>query len=182
MVRKCQVLNAHANANFPREVIFIFQLQNFFDNNIFNANLEHGKEKIYLQAWCALSSDITTQGPVQNRNWYLFNSSPVPFFSFASIMTHEWDLDCGLRSEGGMYLQTKPKLLPTIFITTADRAAGNATSGELKCDVANTTPNEEFCMPTCTKHCIVCCWGTSKLLFCFVFLILCWSDQWQFKN
>jgi hypothetical protein len=51
-----------------------------------------------------------------------------------------------------MYLQTKPKLLPIIFITTADKAGGKATSGELKCDVANTTPNEEFCMPTCNLY------------------------------
>lgn len=55
-----------------------------------------------------------------------------------------------------MYLQTKPKLLPIIFITTADRAGGKATSGEPKCDVANTTPNEEFCMPTCNVQVNLC--------------------------
>lgn len=31
---------------------------------------------------------------------------------------------------------------------TADIAAGNATIGDVKCDVARTTPKEEFCIPT----------------------------------
>lgn len=48
-----------------------------------------------------------------------------------------------------MYLQKKPRLLPMMFIITADIAGGNATIGEVKCDAANTTPKEEFCIPTC---------------------------------
>jgi len=36
-----------------------------------------------------------------------------------------------------------------MFIITADIAGGNATIGEVKCDAANTTPKEEFCIPTC---------------------------------
>lgn len=44
----------------------------------------------------------------------------------------------------------KPKLLPMIFIITAEMAAGSATKGEVKWEVAKTTPNEEFCIPTCS--------------------------------
>lgn len=54
-----------------------------------------------------------------------------------------------LESEGSTYLQKKPKLLPMMFIMTADIAAGNATIGDVKWDVARTTPKEEFCIPTC---------------------------------
>lgn len=42
----------------------------------------------------------------------------------------------------------KPKVLPMIFIITADIAGGNAIIGEEKWEVAKTTPNEEFCIPT----------------------------------
>lgn len=38
-----------------------------------------------------------------------------------------------------------------IFISTADIAEGKATMGEVKWDVAKTTPRDEFCMPTCIK-------------------------------
>lgn len=38
-----------------------------------------------------------------------------------------------------------------IFIMTADIAAGNATIGDVKWDVARTTPREEFCIPTCNE-------------------------------
>lgn len=55
------------------------------------------------------------------------------------------------ESEGSICLQMNPKLLPIIFITTADIAEGNATIGEMKWDVAKTTPKEEFCMPTCEE-------------------------------
>lgn len=51
--------------------------------------------------------------------------------------------------EGSINLQKKPKLLPMIFIITADIAGGNATNPEVKCEVAKTTPNDEFCIPTC---------------------------------
>lgn len=47
-----------------------------------------------------------------------------------------------------MCLQMKPKLLPIIFIITADMAEGNETSGEVKWEVAKTTPKAEFCIPT----------------------------------
>lgn len=53
------------------------------------------------------------------------------------------------ESEGLVYLQKKPRLLPMMFMITADIAGGNATMGEVKCDAANTTPKEEFCIPTC---------------------------------
>ena len=53
------------------------------------------------------------------------------------------------ESDGFLYLQRKPKLLPITFITTADTAGGTATIGEEKWEVAKTTPKEEFCMPTC---------------------------------
>uniref|UniRef100_M1A2Z7 Sodium-bile acid cotransporter n=1 Tax=Solanum tuberosum TaxID=4113 RepID=M1A2Z7_SOLTU len=53
------------------------------------------------------------------------------------------------ESEGSIYLQKKPKVLPIMFIMTADIAGGNATNGDVKCAVAKTTPKEEFCMPTC---------------------------------
>ena len=43
----------------------------------------------------------------------------------------------------------KAKLLPIIFITTADMAGGSATSGEVKWEVAKTKPKTEFCIPTC---------------------------------
>ena len=58
-------------------------------------------------------------------------------------------LGLSFESEGSMCLQMKPKLLPMIFMITADIAGGNATIGEAKCDVAKTTPKEEFCIPTC---------------------------------
>lgn len=63
---------------------------------------------------------------------------------------HCWSVEgiC-LRSDGSIYLQTKPKLLPIIFMITADIAGGSATRGDVKCDVASTTPKEEFCIPTC---------------------------------
>ena len=50
-----------------------------------------------------------------------------------------------------MYLQKKPKVLPMMFIITADIAGGNATIDDVKWAVAKTTPKEEFCMPTCKK-------------------------------
>lgn len=52
------------------------------------------------------------------------------------------------ESEGTLYLQKKPKLLPMIFIITADIAAGRAIAGVEKWEVAKTTPSEEFCIPT----------------------------------
>ena len=58
-------------------------------------------------------------------------------------------LGLSFESEGLMCLQMTPKLLPMIFMITADIAGGNATIGEAKWDVAKTTPNEEFCIPTC---------------------------------
>ena len=66
------------------------------------------------------------------------------FFHFSS--TSELLL---FSSDGFMCLQMKPKLLPMIFIITADIAGGNATIGDEKWEVAKTTPNEEFCIPTC---------------------------------
>lgn len=36
-----------------------------------------------------------------------------------------------------------------MFIMTAESAGGNATKGEEKCAVANTTPKDEFCIPIC---------------------------------
>lgn len=36
-------------------------------------------------------------------------------------------------------------------MSTADIAEGNATIGEVKWEVAKTTPSEEFCMPTCKE-------------------------------
>lgn len=55
------------------------------------------------------------------------------------------------ESEGSIYLQMNPKLLPMIFMITADIAGGNATIGEVKWDVAKTTPKDEFCIPTCEE-------------------------------
>lgn len=55
---------------------------------------------------------------------------------------------CVCESEGSKFLQKDPRLLPIMFIITADIAAGNATIAELKCAVAKTTPNDEFCIPT----------------------------------
>lgn len=55
------------------------------------------------------------------------------------------------ESEGFLYLQRKPKLLPITFIITADTAGGTTTIGEEKWEVAKTTPKEEFCMPTCKE-------------------------------
>lgn len=54
-----------------------------------------------------------------------------------------------------MYLQMKPKLLPIIFMIIADMAGGNATSGEVKWEVAKTTPKDEFCIPTCENEVLV---------------------------
>lgn len=39
-----------------------------------------------------------------------------------------------------------------IFIITADIAAGRAIPGVEKCEVAKTTPNDEFCIPTYEKQ------------------------------
>jgi hypothetical protein len=36
-----------------------------------------------------------------------------------------------------------------MFMMTAESAAGKATKEEEKCAVANTTPKDEFCIPTC---------------------------------
>lgn len=51
-------------------------------------------------------------------------------------------------SEGSTYLQQNARVLPIMFIITADIAGGNATIAELKCEVAKTTPNDELCIPT----------------------------------
>lgn len=51
-----------------------------------------------------------------------------------------------------MHLQMKAKLLPIIFISTADMAGGSATSGEVKWEAAKTTPKDEFCIPTCRNE------------------------------
>lgn len=52
---------------------------------------------------------------------------------------------------GLIHLQKKPKQLPIKFITIAEVAAGSATAGEEKWEVAKTTAKAEFCMPTCKK-------------------------------
>lgn len=88
-------------------------------------------------------------------------------FGFTTIQTigevawfhcsHSWTLRPS--SDGSRYLQKKPRLLPMTFISTADIAEGNATIGEVKCDVAKTTPREEFCMPTCNR------WSNNKNKF-----------------
>ncbi|KAG5592829.1 hypothetical protein H5410_043343 [Solanum commersonii] len=48
-----------------------------------------------------------------------------------------------------IHLQKKPKQLPIMLIMIAEVAAGNATAGEEKWEVAKTTPKAEFCMPSC---------------------------------
>ena len=50
-----------------------------------------------------------------------------------------------------MYLQTTPRVLPIMFIITADKAGGNATKGDEKWEVAKHTPKDEFCMTTCKE-------------------------------
>lgn len=51
-------------------------------------------------------------------------------------------------SEGSTYLQIKPKVLPMMFMMTADMAQGRETRGEVKWELARTTPKDEFCIPT----------------------------------
>ena len=57
------------------------------------------------------------------------------------------------------YLQKNARLLPIIFIITTNNAEGNATIGEVKWEVAKTTPKEEFFIPTC--ECQTCKWMIS---------------------
>jgi hypothetical protein len=51
--------------------------------------------------------------------------------------------------EGVIYCHTRPSVLPIMFMMTAEIAGGRATKGEEKCAAANTTPKDEFCIPTC---------------------------------
>jgi hypothetical protein len=56
------------------------------------------------------------------------------------------------KSEGVIYCHTRPSVLPITFMMTAESAGGRATKGEEKCAAANTTPKDEFCIPTCNPE------------------------------
>lgn len=56
------------------------------------------------------------------------------------------------KSEGVIYCHTRPSVLPIMFMMTAESAGGRETKGEEKCAAANTTPKDEFCIPTCNPE------------------------------
>ena len=68
-----------------------------------------------------------------------------PYCEANSVWGFHW---AASATVGGIFLHKDPRLLPIMFIITADIAGGNATIAELKWAVANTTPNDEFCIPT----------------------------------
>jgi hypothetical protein len=55
-------------------------------------------------------------------------------------------------TDGMMRCQTRPSVLPIMFIMTADSTGGKATKGVEKWAVANTTAKDEFCIPTCNPQ------------------------------